>query len=115
MIGVEGALKWGAVVRVEARRVGVKVPVRRVPRAWAGVRYGVSIVVRGDEGIGCGEGGQTCTETGVFAENGVELGDQVTGCFHEFLVRGKRHVGGKTLDGGLFLFRGFKEIELRYR
>jgi hypothetical protein len=34
--GTEGRVKWGAVERVEARGVGVKVPVRRVPLAWAG-------------------------------------------------------------------------------
>lgn len=33
--GVEEALKWGAEERVEARGVGVNVPFRRRPFAWA--------------------------------------------------------------------------------
>lgn len=37
VIGVEGDVKWGAEVRVEAVGVGVKVPVRRWPLAWARV------------------------------------------------------------------------------
>jgi hypothetical protein len=32
---VVGRVKWGALERVEARRVGVKVPLRRRPLAWA--------------------------------------------------------------------------------
>lgn len=35
VMGVEVALKWWAFVRVDALEVGVKVPVRRWPRAWA--------------------------------------------------------------------------------
>ena len=35
--GVEGKVKCGAVDKVEASGVGVKVPVRRTPLAWAGV------------------------------------------------------------------------------
>lgn len=34
--GVKWVWKCGAVVKVEAAGVGVKVPVRRRPRAWAG-------------------------------------------------------------------------------
>lgn len=34
--GVEGEWKWGAVERWAARGVGVNVPVRRRPFAWAG-------------------------------------------------------------------------------
>ena len=33
VMGVEGWVKWGALVRVEAALVGVKVPVRRWPFA----------------------------------------------------------------------------------
>jgi hypothetical protein len=35
VMGVEVALKWWALVSLEAAEVGVKVPVRRWPRAWA--------------------------------------------------------------------------------
>lgn len=35
-IGVEGALKWGAIDSVFASSVGVKVPSTRRPLAWAG-------------------------------------------------------------------------------
>lgn len=35
VIGVEAALKWWALVSLLAAEVGVNVPVRRWPRAWA--------------------------------------------------------------------------------
>jgi len=34
-IGVEGAVKWCAIERVAASGVGVKVPLRTKPLAWA--------------------------------------------------------------------------------
>lgn len=82
--GVEGWVKCGAVVRVEARGVGVKVPVRRVPRAWAGGR-GVSGMQDGNFGK------RTCAEAVVFAEEGVELRYEVAGCLDEFFVGWERH------------------------
>ena len=39
-MGVEGRVKCGALERVEARGVGVKVPRRRRPLAWAGGEIG---------------------------------------------------------------------------
>ena len=48
-MGVEGAVKWGAVERVEARGVGVNVPVRRVPFACA---RGVSGGMKGEGEVG---------------------------------------------------------------
>lgn len=42
MIGVDAALKFGAEVSSAAEEVGVKVPVRRWPFAWAALGVGVS-------------------------------------------------------------------------
>jgi hypothetical protein len=45
--GVEGALKWVALVRADAEEVGVKVPVRRWPRACAARHVRINVKIYG--------------------------------------------------------------------
>jgi hypothetical protein len=66
VIGVEAWLKCGAVVRVEAVVLGVKVPVRRWPFAWADCGLGCQLFVLGNkEGYAGGRERQMCRNTGI--------------------------------------------------
>lgn len=87
--GVEGRVKCGALERVEAWGVGVKVPRRRRPLAWAEVRRVGQFVVEGKRI----RERRTWTMAFRCVEGAAESLDECFACCDDLFVRWERHVG----------------------
>ncbi len=76
---------------MEASLEGVKVPLIRMPLAWAS-NCGIGLGMVCLRGYGRGQE-VTWTKAWVFSEYGVELSQQVAGCLHENFICRERHCG----------------------
>jgi hypothetical protein len=86
--GVEGREKCGALERVDAWGVGVKLPLRRRPLAWAEGGRAVSWDIKDEI-----RDRRTWTMTFWCAESTAESLDECFACCDDLFVRWERHVG----------------------
>lgn len=86
MMGVEGAVKCGAELRSEAAEVGVKVPVRRWPLAWA-----IPLCQFSSSRMIYDAGQRTWTKAGMRACDSTKRIHQTIARLQDFAVSRKRH------------------------